>query len=726
MLVIKSEARKLALGTGLFLLSFMLLGLMLSTLLFCVGIPIGKAHLFISAAISLIVTYLLMGKSWKYACVCAGIALFIVFAAVMVCICVYDRSWDGNAYHKDMIAFLRHGWNPLRQTFYDFADEKFPLLSAFDSNYLDAYPKGTEILAACMYAITGNIEAGKFINIITIVSLVLIAYWALREVELKTWQAAICAGLLAINPVTISQIFTFYIDGLMWNLVLLCAIGCLGLTFFKDEKHNWICYYLIFATINIGFNTKFSAVIFFALLCGSIFVYWCITEMLQGLTASGKRKIITRFSLLASAVVSGFCFVGATSYVVNTIRHKNPFYSIFGEGANEIIDSLMPALYQDKSNIYRFFHSLFSKTGSTDIKIPFSVTSDELYSATGYDTNVAGWGILLGGIIIIAGFILLVALIDYRKKHPGMFRVALLFIAVQVIAVVFVPGLSWARYYIVPLYIPVCAIIYLFRNANSDQNENQNKRTGSTFLAGLIAGLLLINVYPNITYSIETLGEYQEIQADFHQLRVISQKYPVEISCRDPHHDYNFYGRLFNLYDNGITEFAYAPEISESAHGSVLKEWGIYYKVSGGFFAADNLADYVEEAVKDENILMIFSVKDEASSALTDEDISAMQALGLDFKLKDGYRCAYAAIVDSGGVLFEKIGENTINHTLKIGEEDIAVSSSGYYHDNRASILLNGQEMAVNGRGINIVLYDKEAKVVLDSVCIDTYESNQL
>lgn len=102
--------------------------------------------------------HLFMGRSAKYTFAAVVIGILILFLSVIVCSGFYDWSYDGNTYHKSMIGALKYGWNPLYETFYDFAHDHLDFLSTRTNTWYDAYPKGTEIWGARVYALTNHIE----------------------------------------------------------------------------------------------------------------------------------------------------------------------------------------------------------------------------------------------------------------------------------------------------------------------------------------------------------------------------------------------------------------------------------------------------------------------------------------------------------------------------------------------------------------------------------------
>lgn len=722
----KNSHIHLPLLVGLFIFSFFLHTIAITTLLFVFKISITSFNVIAALTLSVITCFSLSGKDWKKTLTASGVGFVLLLVSVLWGWYIDGHSWDGCAYHIPMNAFLKNGWNPLYETFYSFADNHFPILSGFDSNYLDAYPKGSEILSACIYAITNDVQTGKYFNLLATAGTFLLCYSFLVDVvHLRKWQGTTIAFFLAGTPVAWAQISTFLNDAFLWHTVLLCTIAVLYLTVYEKGTYSSVAYYVIFAMINIGFNIKFSGIIFFAIPCGIYFIYWFCKAWKNGWTAENRKLIGCRFSLMAGSVVSGTLFTGATSYVINIIRHNNPLYSIFGEGANEIIEVFMPSNYIGKSNFYRFFHSMFSRVGKPEIKFPLTFTGAEVDAARWGEPFVGGWGLLFSGILIVSIVVLVIAYFKVRTHRAILCRIAEVSLLGVVLAIAFVPGMNWARYNGVPFYIPCCALTYLFLKANSKASN----ATTQAYVSGILIALLTINITPTVFTNWTFLKNADQDLAEMKKLKAISEHSDLEVSCYDPYHKYNFYGRLFPLYDNGITNFVYNFEGIDDPTGSVFSSYKIYYKANKCVQDTNTLETFIAETKEHDDALLIVAAKDEASSALTNSIVQTMQGLGLEFPLQEGYRSAYIAVLDCNkniDIVYEEMSQETLRYSGKIGGLKLSVVSSGYEQDNLASICVNGHELALNRRGLNLVLYDKKNKVVLDSIAVDTYESNEL
>ncbi len=141
----------------------------------------------------------------------------------------------------------------------------------------------------------------------------------------------------------------------------------------------------------------------------------------------------------------------------------------------------------------------------------------------------------------------------------------------------------------------------------------------------------------------------------------------------------------------------------------------------------NEILDYIVEN-KDKYIVCI-SASDDMASGLGEEEITALQALGLKADFTEGmnYSDSYIAIIDQGEVYIERQSNRKISYKATIddcGEDDISISilSSGYRTQTDSEIKVNGTDYSLNNRGINIVLIDAETQVVVMSKSIDTYQ----
>ena len=167
-----------------------------------------------------------------------------------------------------------------------------------------------------------------------------------------------------------------------------------------------------------------------------------------------------------------------------------------------------------------------------------------------------------------------------------------------------------------------------------------------------------------------------------------------------------------------------------------------------------DLKEYLNEALSNEDYEILITAKDDAANALTDETRGWLREKGFSVLPELSYRSSYYGIIDSGEVIAEdtdiydpetdglaaeidnniKEAELSINfdeeEPLTISEEgklpdgtSFKIESGGLFFGNKASCLINGVEYSKNGRGLNIVIYNKKKGSVADAAVFDTCAS---
>ena len=99
-----------------------------------------------------------------------------------------------------------------------------------------------------------------------------------------------------------------------------------------------------------------------------------------------------------------------------------------------------------------------------------------------------------------------------------------------------------------------------------------------------------------------------------------------------------------------------------------------------------------------------------------------MSKLGLDVDLRDGgWWQSYIAIMNGKNVIHEEKSNDLLKYQCTIEDLSINIESANANAGNYSSCMIDGTEYSVNQRGLNIVVYDKRLKCVVDSVCFDTW-----
>lgn len=139
--------------------------------------------------------------------------------------------------------------------------------------------------------------------------------------------------------------------------------------------------------------------------------------------------------------------------------------------------------------------------------------------------------------------------------------------------------------------------------------------------------------------------------------------------------------------------------------------------------AEANFLNYIELLKKfAKKYCVMIVVSDTPIVPATPREItSALMGIGLRVDLYGKFRCAYAALIDAGQVVFEELRPDKVETKITVGESEIElVSSSGNTNDPRGLILINGKDCSLNMRGLNIIVFDKSQGKILDTTNFDT------
>ena len=122
----------------------------------------------------------------------------------------WDNAHDSLTYHGPAAMALADGVNPLRGSLGHFL--------------ADHYPKAAWIFSGGMYRLTGNIEYGKSITVLLALACFGVAGTVFLSVpRLRAGYAYLLAALVTLNPVTVVQLDTHYVDGLFSSLGRRCS-----------------------------------------------------------------------------------------------------------------------------------------------------------------------------------------------------------------------------------------------------------------------------------------------------------------------------------------------------------------------------------------------------------------------------------------------------------------------------------------------------------------------
>jgi hypothetical protein len=429
------------LGAGLVM--FMAAIVVIASLGFLMGWPLHPLTVWLAGLVVVVFARWTAGRSFPQAVprtfvlLLLGIALILGLALALEWH-FYDFSSDGQTYHTTGLVELTKGWNPLRD----------PPRPVGINVPLNVYSKGPWIAAAALYQLTGSLEAAKTFNLIVLVAAFLIAFATLETITpLPRVLNVALAGVLAVNPISVTQASSLYVDGQLASL--LSILLCLGLLVFRSLDP--ILLVMFGTTVILATNIKLSALAY-VLVIGVAIVVW--------------RRLVTRqrgtqlaLLFLASYGIGVFG-VGFNPYVTNTLRYGSPMYPTNDWTTFLVATKNTPDNLAGKNTVHKLALSLFARsdlrTDMAERKLPFTFAARELAAFESGETRVAGFGPLFSGAIVMSSALFLL-IVGYGWAKQSWQWDWLFMTGVVGLTVLVNPEAWWARYapqlWLVPIFI---------------------------------------------------------------------------------------------------------------------------------------------------------------------------------------------------------------------------------------------------------------------------------
>lgn len=480
-------------SAGSMLLVFAVSILLVASASFALGFPLSRVPLLAATGVSIVYAW---SRSAQYARRRAqqarffGVLMITVGALCGACLfasgAFYDLSFDGQAYHQEAIIQLKEGWNPYA------APTLFPDASVL--MWVNHYPKGPWINAAALYAVTNRIEYSKVFNLLFIIASFWLAVAALAHVPgLPHKKAIVLALLVCLNPVSVSQVLSFYVDGQMASLQAILA----SLAYLWLVRADRLVLLLFVIALVLTIDVKFTGLVYAFLVSAGVVVW----------SSMFATRAMTAMALYASmaAILVGVLVVGYNPYVTNVTNHGHIFYPLNAGKAAAMAAGQMPANFRPLNRFDKMFHSLFSESQHTlDVsrfKAPFTVHRSELAAFRMPDVRVGGFGPLFGGALILAALILVRA----WPRQPRQAYAAASILFWILLSAGINPEAWWARWAPQLWLLPAIALVVGFCAP-----ANWLASYASYGLAGILIANIVLTAGPYLDFQRQISGQLRQ------------------------------------------------------------------------------------------------------------------------------------------------------------------------------------------------------------------------
>lgn len=451
--------------------------LVLSTILFFVDITI---QWFTFPLVTVVAAVIYLRWFWDKKKDWRGILLgaSLVAVAVLLSYLVFNIHWDGNTYHKTAIGLLMDGWNPIEMdcTAVLPADKVTDGIR-YNAQWINHYANGGWILSAVWGAFFQNIEIGKAVNLLHMVSVFGVLFWYLsKKLKSRGWTFVV-AGLTVFNPITVSQVESFYIDGSLYLYLLLGVLAMLMLSDKNCEIPKRYPIMFLFSSIVYCINIKFTGMAYIGIFCIGFYLCWLYAGFKNGRLKEVFAKATLMFVGMAAFAI---LVVGYSSYVCNVIEKGNLLYPLVGAEKIDIMDYSEPNTFDERSSVEKSLVSFFGKTENLtnsskeepQLKIPFTVSLSEIKSCMYTDARIGGFGPWFSGIFIISAILAVSLVKNVRKKDSLLALEWSVTLIIALLMLLFFPASWWARYSAYIYFYVLSALFYLAKKCEEGFGEH--------------------------------------------------------------------------------------------------------------------------------------------------------------------------------------------------------------------------------------------------------------
>ena len=215
---------------------------------------------------------------------------------------------------------------------------------------------------------------------------------------------------------------------------------------------------------------------------------------------------------------------------------------------------------------------------------------------------------------------------------------------------------------------------------------------------------------------------FREIATDKVEVHYVDPKSKKETEVKltkEVHETYDYYYGYVDTSGCDPNDLLFKTSIFVTDFNDPLVR---YFSPGEAQWKRKDLAAYLTQMSSDEDHVIFLSIMDEGTKGLSAEEIDVLKTLTGGTDLSGRFRMSYLAVID-GKTVTEQKGYDCLTESgvLSDGETNYTIVSGGYDNGNTASIIIRDVEFALAERGLNIVVYDKKAGLVVDTQVFDTY-----
>ena len=403
-------------------LNFLFIGwvFLITTLLFLFGRNLTTINSLLILVFSAVASNFCIGFK-KNAIFLNLVSIIIISFLIFLSQFYIDLTFDGQAYHQEMMIQMSNGWNPV----YELIDKMNN-----QSLWVNHYSKGYEVIGAVFYSFLDSITSFKFINTLFLGLSFLYPFLYFRKKNKKN-KAILIALIIALNPVVLIQIMTNLIDGFLYCVTIITIFSYL---LSRTKKIYVIDFILGFLLL---LNIKFTGVVFGIVLYGVILIYKLFIDK------ESIKQVLQRTTLIIIIAIP-FLF---SPYINNYLEKGHPLYPLMGINKVDFVDDYLPDVLKDRGKLEKLVFTNFvsiGNRGDSKLKIPFTFSLNELQKMRNGAPRVGSFGVWWGGILLVSFLYYFMSI--YRIRDKFKLSIYEVIIGVMLLLLLLNKAGWWLRY----------------------------------------------------------------------------------------------------------------------------------------------------------------------------------------------------------------------------------------------------------------------------------------
>ena len=481
-------------------------------------------------------------------------SIFLLFVCSMLSSIIIDLGADSQTAHINSYMSILNGWDisSLERVKYQIYGINFETDNY--QNYLAG--RVPYILFAISYSLTGFLDSGKGINLAFHISSAIIFFNLLPLKKSKT--RLLITSLIFMNPASVAQLNTHYIDHFIFIGFLLCTLTAIKITFYannlrSDHEQKYICA-ILFASSVLLSGSKLPGVVFNIALVFGI----CSFFLLQRKHEYRRILLVIGFSGLGSIIGGMFPYLTGLDFSNS-------------QGVVSIIDNIrstslawesQSAWLNDTNTLQRLVHSIFSEYNGNPSKVPsyklpgwIKINELSEIAKVHPDARIGGFGPLFSFSLCLSIIIMAYGLYINRMQYT---KCVCLFILIFLTCTLH-PYSFWARW---APQIWILPVIVLLWHQNSDDRIIKKLEVFLAF--SIVTNIVLFSSihFLNSVYLQKKEQEELQILIEFSKNRENNSE--ANLIWFQNFHAWKFrleeYNIKYQVYDGPLSEFDCLPE----------------------------------------------------------------------------------------------------------------------------------------------------------------------